>query len=93
MCYEYIHTPTHLLLDAVAALLGDVDEVQHAALQVGQRCDRLHFDRVPLLQRMIQDAWRINNLRRQNRDQPTDSSHPKSRMSWLSIRVFKSGVL
>lgn len=52
----------HLLLDGVAALLRDVDEVQHAALEVGQRRDGLHLDRVALLERMVQDAGSVHHL-------------------------------
>ena len=48
-------TPTtkaiHLLLEVEAALFGDIEHVEHGALQVGQRGDGLHLDGVALLGR------------------------------------------
>ena len=60
--YDLCGLCSHLLLDGVAALLRDVDEVQHAALEVGQRRDGLHLDRVALLERMVQDAGSVHHL-------------------------------
>mmetsp|Transcript_1884 Transcript_1884/g.4050 ORF Transcript_1884/g.4050 Transcript_1884/m.4050 type:complete len:569 (-) Transcript_1884:454-2160(-) len=51
-----------LLLDGVPALLANVHEIQHRARQVSQRRNRLHLDRVPLLQRMIQNPRRVDHL-------------------------------
>lgn len=52
----------HLFLDGVAALLRDVDEVEHAALEVGQRRHGLHLDRVALLQGVVQNTRGVNHL-------------------------------
>ena len=52
----------HLLRDGVAALLRDVDEVQHAAVQVRQCGDRLHFDCVAVLKRVVEQTWGIDYL-------------------------------
>ena len=52
----------HLLRDREAALLRDVDHVEHAALQVRERGDRLHLDRVALLEGLVEDARRVDDL-------------------------------
>eukprot|EP00965_Chrysotila_dentata_P005429 178321-Pleurochrysis_carterae.AAC.1 len=52
-----------LLRERVAALLGDVEHVEDAALQVGERRDRLHLDRVALLERLVEHAGRVKHLR------------------------------
>ena len=59
-----IHTPTtpHLLLEVEAALLRDVEHVEHGALQVGQRRDRLHLHRVALLVR-VRGRGRVSRVR------------------------------
>lgn len=51
-----------LLGDRVSAGLRNVDEEEDAGVQVGQRGNGLHFDRVLLLERMVQDSWRIDDL-------------------------------
>ena len=52
----------HLLCDGVAALLREVDDVEDGGLEVGERGDRLHLDRVPLLERLVQHARRVEHL-------------------------------
>lgn len=52
----------HLLLDGVTALLRDVDEVKHAALEVGQGRNGLHLDGVALLQGVVQDTGGVHHL-------------------------------
>ena len=51
-----------LLLEGVAALLGDVDKVQDGAGQMRQGRDGLHFDGVALLEGVIEDAGRVDDL-------------------------------
>lgn len=51
-----------LLKDGVAALLRGVDQVEHAALEVGQGGYRLHLDRVHFLELVVQDAWGVDDL-------------------------------
>ena len=55
-------TPAHLLLDGVAALLRDVDEVQHAALEVGKGHNGLHLDGFALLEGVVQDTGGVHHL-------------------------------
>lgn len=52
-----------LLLQGLATLLGDVHHVEHGRSQMGQGCDGLHLNGVPLLQRVVQDPWGVNHLR------------------------------
>mmetsp|Transcript_71301 Transcript_71301/g.104479 ORF Transcript_71301/g.104479 Transcript_71301/m.104479 type:complete len:344 (+) Transcript_71301:547-1578(+) len=52
----------HLLLDRIAALLGKVNKVEHARLQMHQCGNRLHLDGVALLEGVIQNARSVNNL-------------------------------
>ena len=51
-----------LLLDRETALLRNVDNVKHAAVQVGERRDRLHLDGVALLERLVEHPRRIDDL-------------------------------
>lgn len=53
---------THLLLDSIATLLGDVNEIQDTAMEVCQSSDGLHLNDIPLLQRVIQDTRSIDHL-------------------------------
>mmetsp|Transcript_38497 Transcript_38497/g.85933 ORF Transcript_38497/g.85933 Transcript_38497/m.85933 type:complete len:380 (+) Transcript_38497:508-1647(+) len=52
----------HLLGDREAALLRDVDEVEHRALEVGESGDGLHLDGVALVQGVVEDAGRVDHL-------------------------------
>jgi len=51
-----------LLVNRVAAGFRDIDKVQDASLKMGQGSDRLHFNVVQLVQRLVQDTGGINNL-------------------------------
>jgi hypothetical protein len=51
-----------LVLDGVAALLRDIDDEDDGRPQVRQSRDRKHLDGVPLLEGMIQDTGRIEDL-------------------------------
>ena len=51
-----------LLLEGIAALLGDVDEVQDRAREVGQGRDGLHLDGVALLEGVVEDAGGVDDL-------------------------------
>ena len=53
---------TDLLLEGIAALLGDVDEVQDRAREVGQGRDGLHLDGVALLEGVVEDAGGVDDL-------------------------------
>ena len=52
----------NLLLYGVAASLRDVHEEQDAGIEMRESGHSLHFDRVSLVQLMIQDAGRVDNL-------------------------------
>lgn len=54
-----------LLEHRVPALLGRIHEVYHAALEVGQGSDRLHFDCVHFLELVVQDARGVDYLETQ----------------------------
>lgn len=60
-CHTLLRVP-YLLGDGVSTLFGYVENVEHRCSEMGQGGDGLHLDGVPLLQRMIQDAWRIYHL-------------------------------
>ena len=53
---------TDLLLEGIPALLGDVDEVQDRAREVGQGRDGLHLDGVALLEGVVEDAGSVDDL-------------------------------
>jgi len=51
-----------LRLNRITTTLGDVDKVQYSGMEMCECCNRLHFDRVPLVKRAIQDTRGIDNL-------------------------------
>ena len=48
--------------DGVAAVLGQVHEVEHGGAQVGDGGDGLHLDRVHLLERVVEHAGGVDGL-------------------------------
>mmetsp|Transcript_19433 Transcript_19433/g.74612 ORF Transcript_19433/g.74612 Transcript_19433/m.74612 type:complete len:651 (-) Transcript_19433:57-2009(-) len=53
---------TELLLEAVAALLRDIDHEEHSGAEMGQRGDGLHLDGIPVLQRVVEDTGGVDDL-------------------------------
>jgi hypothetical protein len=54
--------PAHLRLDGVTTLLAEVHEIQNRAAEVGERSDRLHLNRVHLLERVVEHTGRVDDL-------------------------------
>mmetsp|Transcript_5471 Transcript_5471/g.9261 ORF Transcript_5471/g.9261 Transcript_5471/m.9261 type:complete len:659 (+) Transcript_5471:197-2173(+) len=52
----------NLLIDGVAAGLRDVEQEEHAGVEVSQSGDGLHFDGVPLIEGVVEDAGSVNDL-------------------------------
>lgn len=53
---------THLRLDSVTTLFTQVHKVHDSTSQVCQSGNRLHFNRVHLLERVVQDSRSVDNL-------------------------------
>jgi len=51
-----------LLVDSVATGFGDVEQEQDCGVEMGKCGHSLHFDRVSLVERVIQNSGRVNNL-------------------------------
>ena len=51
-----------LLVDGVVALAAGVDEEEDGGLEMRQRSDRLHLDGVAVLDRVVQNARRVDDL-------------------------------
>jgi hypothetical protein len=51
-----------LLLKCVPALPREVHDVQHARAQMGERGDGLHLDGVAVLERVVENAGRVDDL-------------------------------
>ena len=52
----------NLLVDGVPARFGDVEEEKDRSIQVSQRGDSLHLNRVALVKRVVKDAGRVDDL-------------------------------
>jgi hypothetical protein len=46
-----------LIVEGVSTLLRDIQEIQHTALEMGQRGDGLHLDCVSLFQRTVKNPF------------------------------------
>ncbi len=53
---------THLSFDSIATLFTQIHEIEDSTLQMSQRRNTLHLNRVHILQRVIQDTGRIDDL-------------------------------
>ncbi len=53
----------HLFFQAVVALFGDVNDEEDGGSEMCQSSDRVHFDRVPFLEWLVEDSGRVNDLR------------------------------
>lgn len=51
-----------LLVNRVTTGFRNIDKVQDTSLKMGQSSDRLHFNVVQLVQRLIQNTRGVNNL-------------------------------
>jgi len=52
----------YLRSNVVAALLREIHKVEDAGAQVGQGSDGLHLDRVAVLERVVEDTGRVDDL-------------------------------
>mmetsp|Transcript_47526 Transcript_47526/g.83074 ORF Transcript_47526/g.83074 Transcript_47526/m.83074 type:complete len:322 (-) Transcript_47526:501-1466(-) len=53
---------SQLRVNGITTLLRDIEEVKHATLKVRQSGNRLHLNRVALLQGAIQNTWGVHHL-------------------------------
>jgi hypothetical protein len=56
------HIVTHLSFDGIPTLFTEIHEIQYTTLQMRQRRDALHLDRIHLFQRVVKDPRRVDDL-------------------------------